>query len=855
MSNGLFDAGYGRDPFEDFFARFFGPGAGAGRPAQRVDIGRLMSEQARALVAQAADYAARHGATELDTEHLLRAALTAEPTRAMVASAGGDPDELAAQIDQADGQGSPKAALSVTPAAKRALLESHQIARALGSTYIGPEHILLALAANPDSSSGRILGAAHLDPALLAGAQGQAGEQRARPGAGPAPGGGGRTPNLDRFGRDLTELARGGGIDPVIGRDEEIAQTVEVLSRRGKNNPVLIGDAGVGKTAIVEGIAQRIADGEVPDTLLDRRVIQLDLSGVVAGTRYRGDFEERLSGLIDEIRAHSDELVVFIDELHTVVGAGAGGGGGDGGGSMDAGNMLKPALARGELHVIGATTLEEYRRYIEKDAALARRFQPILVAEPTPQDTIEILRGLRDRYEAHHQVRFTDEALVAAVELSDRYITDRFLPDKAIDLIDQTGARVRLRSRTPAGNVRALERQLDQAHRDKDQAVAAEQYERATELRDRIATLTGQIGQAREHEPGEHAAEVTADDIAEVVARRTGVPVSRLTEEEKDRLLHLEEHLHQRVIGQDEAVAAVTEAVRRSRAGFADPDRPIGSFLFLGPTGVGKTELARALAEALFGSQDRMVRVDMSEYQERHTVSRLVGAPPGYVGFEDAGQLTEAVRRQPYSLLLLDEIEKAHPDVFNILLQVLDDGRLTDAQGRTVDFKNTVLIMTSNLGSEIIAGQAGRIGFGPSDGAGRQDLRERLMRPLRESFRPEFLNRIDEIVVFQRLEAEQLRQITDLLLEETRRRAHAQDVRLEFATAAVDWLARRGHQPEFGARPLRRTIQREVDNRLSKLVLDGAIAPGSTVTVDVEGEGDEQRLAFHTTASSPVAGA
>jgi ATP-dependent Clp protease ATP-binding subunit ClpC len=631
----------------------------------------------------------------------------------------------------------------------------------------------------------------------------------------------------------------------VVALSSKIEQTVEVLSRRTKNNPVLIGEPGVGKTAIVEGIAQRIVDGDVPDTLRDKRLMQLDLAGLVAGTRYRGDFEERLKKVIDEIRARSDDLIVFIDELHTVVGAGAAEG------AMGASNMLKPALARGELHIIGATTIDEYRKNIEKDAALERRFQPILVPEPSVTDTIEILRGLSDRYEAHHQVRFTDEALVAAAELSDRYITDRFLPDKAIDLVDQAGARVRLRTKTPARDRREREQRLERLRREKDEAVAAEDYQRAGALRDEIASLTERPG--GEDADGERTVpEVTAADIAEVVSRATGIPVAQLTAEEKDRLLRLEEHLHRRVIGQDEAVLAVAEAVRRSRAGLGDPHRPIGSFLFLGPTGVGKTELARALAEALFGSEGRMVRIDMSEFQERHTVSRLVGAPPGYVGYEEAGQLTEAVRRTPYAVLLLDEIEKAHPDVFNILLQVLDDGRLTDGQGRTVDFKNTVVIMTSNLGSDVIGRRA--LGFGAAGGdggsPGDQQLRDRIMQRLRESFRPEFLNRIDDIIIFRHLDETQLRQITSLLLEETTRRLHAQAITVEFTTEAIDWLARRGFQPEFGARPLRRTIQREVDNRLSGMLLDGRLRPGQAVTVAT---GDEGGLAFRVADGQPPA--
>ncbi|WP_381809645.1 ATP-dependent Clp protease ATP-binding subunit [Streptomyces nigra] len=837
------------DPFGEFLARFFsGP-----RPGPRqIDIGRLLSQPARELVRGAAQYAAEHGSRDLDTQHLLRAALSAEPTRSLLSRAGADPDSLATEIDERSGpvqhppgETPPPTSLSLTPAAKRALLDAHDLARTRGHGYIGPEHVLSALAANPDSAAGHILNEARFAPS---GRMSPDSPEAAPPRPGPdqRPRVDTGTPTLDKYGRDLTDLARQGRIDPVIGRDEEIEQTVEVLSRRGKNNPVLIGDAGVGKTAIVEGLAQRITDGDVPDVLNGRRVIALDLTGVVAGTRYRGDFEERLTTIVDEIRANSDRLIVFIDELHTVVGAGGGGEGG----AMDAGNILKPALARGELHIVGATTLEEYRR-IEKDAALSRRFQPILVPEPTTADAIEILRGLRDRYEAHHQVRYSDEALVAAVELSDRYLTDRRLPDKAIDLIDQAGARVRLRSRTKGTDVRAMEREVEQLIRDKDQAVADEQYEQATHLRDRIVELKQRIADAggdSEVDEGMHLT-VTTENIAEVVSRQTGIPVSSLTEEEKDRLLGLEEHLHQRVVGQDEAVRVVSDAVLRSRAGLASPDRPIGSFLFLGPTGVGKTELARALAEALFGSEDRMVRLDMSEYQERHTVSRLIGAPPGYVGHEEAGQLTEVVRRHPYSLLLLDEIEKAHPDVFNILLQVLDDGRLTDSQGRTVDFTNAVIVMTSNLGSEAISRGGTGIGFGSGDGQADDEARtERILRPLRQQFRPEFLNRIDEIVVFRQLTTEQLKSITNLMLDKTRRMLNAQGVEVEFTDAAVDWLSERGYQPEYGARPLRRTIQREVDNQLSRLLLDGRVGEGGRVTVDVE----DGRLVFRTEELPPA---
>src|SRR3954452_1891564 len=827
MSSGFFPGGYG-SPFDDFFARYAAGGGSPRQPRQRIDISQSLSERARELVNTAARRAVETGSADLDTEHLLYAMTEEESTQHLLSRAGVDPGQLRRQLEGMPSRGEPRSdPPSLTPAAKRALLDAHQISRALGSTYIGPEHLLFALALNPESPGGQLLRAHGVTPETL---------QQAATGAGGGGSGPGRppssTPTLDEFGRDLTQLARDGRIDPVIGREEEIEQTLEVLARRRKNNPVLIGEAGVGKTAIVEGIAAQIVDGDVPENLRDRRVVEIDLTGLVAGTRYRGDFEERLKKIIDEIREHGDEVIAFIDELHTVVGAGASEGSGG------AGNMLKPALARGELHIIGATTLDEYRRTIEKDAALERRFQPILVSEPSVEDTVQILCGLRDRYEAHHQVRFTDEAVVAAVELSDRYITDRHLPDKAIDLIDQAGARVRRRVKTAPTDLRGLEQEVERLQREKDQAVAAEQYERASELRDQVVEAQQRLEQARDGgSEGTGVPEVGVEDIAEVVSRATGIPVSQLTQEEMERLLGLEQRLHERVVGQDEAVEVVSEAVRRSRVGLGAPDRPIGSFLFLGPTGVGKTELARALAEALFGDEDRMIRLDMSEFQERHTVSRLVGSPPGYVGYEDAGQLTEAVRRRPYSVVLFDEIEKAHPDVFNTLLQVLDDGRLTDSQGRTVDFRNTVVIMTSNLGSELIIDRRTPLGFGSADGGGDSDLRDRLMRRLREAFRPEFLNRIDEIVVFQQLEGAQLRQITDLLLEETRRRMRAQGIELEFATEAVDWLAEHGYQPEFGARPLRRAIQRELDNRLSRLLLEGQVHRGQRVRVVVR-DGD-----------------
>ncbi len=840
MTSAFGPGGPGSGQFDEFLARFLG--GATPRGAQRIDITALMTEQARGLVGAAAQQAAERGNTDLDAWHLLLAGLAVPPLRALIAGTGADVDELArhadAQLPRGEAGGE---APTLTPTAKRTLLDAHQISRALGASYIGPEHIVLALAANPDSPTGKALQGRGVDPQSLQRSASGAGRPSGRPGGGQSgQQGESDTPTIDQFGVDLTGRARAGELDPVIGREDEVDQTLEVLSRRTKNNPVLIGEAGVGKTAVVEGIAQRIVAGDVPEQLSGKRIVQLDLTGMVAGTRYRGDFEERMTKLVDEIRQHSDELIVFIDELHTMVGAG---GSGEGGG-MDAGNILKPALARGELHIVGATTLDEYRQSIEKDAALERRFQPVMVPEPSVTDTIAILHGLRDRYEAHHQVRFTDEALTAAAELSERYVTDRFLPDKAIDLVDQAGARKRLRSKAPHTDTRELERRVESLQRDKDQAVADEDYERAGALRDEVAQAQQALEEARhERTSGQGGVlEVGVEDIAEVVSRSTGIPVAQLTETERSRLLGLEDQLHQRVVGQDDAVRAVAEAVRRSRAGLGDPDRPIGSFLFLGPTGVGKTELAKALAAVMFGDEDRMVRVDMSEYSERHTVSRLVGSPPGYVGYGEAGQLTEEIRRRPYSVVLLDEMEKAHPDVFNTLLQVLDDGRLTDSQGRTVDFRNTVLIMTSNVGSELITTNTQALGFAPSGVNPDQSLQQRLMPRLRESFRPEFLNRIDEVIVFKRLDAEQLRTITDLLLTETRERLASLHVDVEFSTAAVDWLSEHGYQPEFGARPLRRTIQREVGNRLSEMLLGDEIAAGQTVHVDVSSEGDA--LAF-----------
>ncbi|TQM04374.1 ATP-dependent Clp protease ATP-binding subunit [Pseudonocardia kunmingensis] len=651
------------------------------------------------------------------------------------------------------------------------------------------------------------------------------------------PAAGGRTPRLDRFGRDLTADAARGVLDPVIGRDAEVDQVLEVLARRTKNNPVLVGDPGVGKTAIAEGIAQRVADGAVPAALRGVRVVALDLAGMVAGTRYRGDFEQRLTGVIDEVVAAERGIVLFVDELHAVVGAGSAEGG-----AMDAATLLKPALARGELQLIGATTVQEYRRHIEKDAALERRFEPVPIAEPSVEATIAILRGLRPRYEQHHDVRITDAALTAAAELSDRYVPDRFLPDKAIDLLDRASSRARIRAGTPdegpSGETRAGQDELEQLRRAREVAVDADDFERAHLLTREIEAAEAALGVAGPAGPDLRkggagpggSVEIGPDDVARVVSDSTGIPVAQLTGAERRRLLDLEALLHRRVVGQDAAVETVADAVRAGRAGLAHPDRPVGSFLFLGPTGVGKTELARALAEALFGSADALLRFDMSEYADRSSAMRLVGAPPGHIGYDDAGQLTEAVRRTRYSVLLLDEIEKAHPDVIGTLLQVLDAGRLTDAHGRAVDFTHTVVIMTSNLGAErvLAAGAAGR----PVE-----EVREGVLAVTRLHFRPEFLNRIDDIVLFSALDRAELRQITTLLLAGTEERLRAQGIALEVTPAAVDWLAERGHEPELGARPLRRTIAREVDRALSRLIISEELGTGGRVVVDVHDGG------------------
>ncbi|PPH43334.1 AAA family ATPase [Rathayibacter sp. AY1C9] len=822
----------GASSFDDFLARYL-DGERA-RAARSIDLSRFLTARTRDILQSAGRFALERGQTELDALHVLRVLIDDETVSQAVRRIGVDPAAIAtgaeARLPQADEAHASQNAATITPSAQRALFHAYQVARSSGSTYIEPEHLFFALVLGQDAPAGQVLARAGVTAEALTQGMRETEAPQQQEAEQPAS----DTPLLDKFGTDLTALAREGLLDPVIGRADEIEQTVEILSRRTKNNPVLVGEAGVGKTAIVEGLARAIVAEEVPEQLRGKRVISLDLPGMLAGTRYRGDFEERLTGTMDEIAAHSGELIVFIDEVHTVVGAGGGGEGG-----MDAGNILKPRLARGELHLVGATTLKEYRT-IEKDPALERRFQPVRVGEPGIEDAVAILHGLRPAYEEHHRVRFTDEALRASVELSARYLTDRVLPDKAIDLIDQAGARLRLRLGAGVDTGALLER-LATLEADKNAAVSAEHYEEASRVRDEISAVQAELDAATGSAPAE--AVVGETEIAAVIARATGIPVSRLTEGERERLAHLETELHQRVIGQDDAVTAVARAVRRSRTGLGDSSRPVGSFLFLGPTGVGKTELARTLAGSLFADEQSVIRFDMSEFGERHTVSRLVGAPPGYVGYDEAGQLTERVRRNPYSVVLFDEIEKAHPDVFNLLLQVLDDGRLTDGQGRTVDFRNTVIIMTSNLGSEFLASRSGALGFvAQSDAsaegfASEKDLRDRVMGRLREAMRPEFLNRIDEIVLFRRLGREQLREIVGIVLDTTRSRLAPREVTLEVTEAAVDWLAENGYEPQYGARPLRRLVQRSIDDRIADLFVSGEVSDGGAVRVDaVAGE-------------------
>ncbi len=828
-------------PWESLLGDFFPPRRRPDREAP--DLGSYLSDEGRELLQRAARVAVDFGKREMDTEHLLYALTESEAAREFLRKAQLDPQDIRGYIDHNAPRGvlgaerGETVRVGMSPRVKAVLERAFHRSRDLGHSYVGPEHLLLGLLEEPDGLGGEVLRRFGLTPDALQG------QLRRTAGREPARGAKSATPILDKHSRDLTALAREGKLDPVIGRAKEIETVIEVLARRKKNNPVLIGEPGVGKTAIVEGLAQRIARDEVPEVLRGKRLVELNVNSLVAGTKYRGEFEERVKELLDEILAHQDELVLFIDELHTIVGAGQAEGG------LDIANTLKPALARGELHLIGATTLNEYQKHIEKDAALERRFQPVFIAEPTVEGTVAILRGLRDRFEAHHKVRITDEAIVAAAELSDRYISGRYLPDKAIDLLDQAAARVRIATTSRPATVQELEAEIAALKREQDYATSRKQFDRAKEIEASIAEKERALDQATEEWRKGLASgtpEVRAEHVAEIVSSLTGIPVADLTAEERERLLKLEEKLHERVVGQEEAVAAVAAAVRLSRAGLKEGHRPIATFLFLGPTGVGKTELAKTLAWAVFGDEDAVVRIDMSEYTERHTASRLVGAPPGYVGYEEGGQLTERVRRRPYSVVLLDEIEKAHPEVHNLLLQVFDDGRLTDGKGRVVDFSNTILIATSNVGSELIqanltAPEGRRLDY--------KALKERLMDVLRAHFRPEFLNRIDEVIVFHALTKDHIRDIVLLQLERVRRVARGQGVELEFEGSLVDHLAEVGYRPEFGARELKRKIRSEVENPLAAALLKGEIREGDRVRVAYDPAAGEVRF---TVANAPT---
>ncbi|WP_059174102.1 ATP-dependent protease ATP-binding subunit ClpC [Bacillus sp. FJAT-27445] len=791
------------------------------------------TERAQKVLALAQEEAIRLGHNNIGTEHILLGLVREGDGIAAKAlyGLGLGAEKIQSEVETLIGRGQEvPQTIHYTPRAKKVIELSMDEARKLGHSYVGTEHILLGLIREGEGVAARVLNnlgvslnKARQQVLQLLGSN----ESGGHPGSTSVSA---NTPTLDSLARDLTVIAREGTLDPVIGRSKEIQRVIEVLSRRTKNNPVLIGEPGVGKTAIAEGLAQQIVNNEVPEILRDKRVMTLDMGTVVAGTKYRGEFEDRLKKVMDEIR-QAGNIILFIDELHTLIGAGGAEG------AIDASNILKPSLARGELQCIGATTLDEYRKYIEKDAALERRFQPIRVEEPTADESVQILQGLRDRYEAHHRVTITDEAIEAAVKLSDRYISDRFLPDKAIDLIDEAGSKVRLRSYTTPPNLKELEVKLEEVRKEKDAAVQSQEFEKAASLRDSEQRLREQLEETKKswkEQQGKENSEVTVEDIAHVVSSWTGIPVSKLAQTETQKLLNLEEILHSRVIGQEEAVKAVSKAVRRARAGLKDPKRPIGSFIFLGPTGVGKTELARALAEAMFGDEDAMIRIDMSEYMEKHSTSRLVGSPPGYVGYEEGGQLTEKVRRKPYSVVLLDEIEKAHPDVFNILLQVLEDGRLTDSKGRTVDFRNTVLILTSNVGAEALKRNK-YVGFNIQDGEqDYKDMKGKVMEELKKAFRPEFLNRIDEIIVFHSLERKHLKEIVTLLSDQLIKRLKEQDITLVLTDTAKEKISQEGYDPEYGARPLRRAIQKHIEDRLSEELLKGTLLTGQHVIIDVD---------------------
>jgi ATP-dependent Clp protease ATP-binding subunit ClpC len=803
------------------------------------------TERARQVVVLAQEEARGLKHNYIGTEHLLLGLLREEEGVAarVLDSLQISTEEVRAAVVRIVGTGEEVATgqIPFTPRAKKVLELALREALSLGHNYIGTEHILLGLIREDEGVAARILLDLDAEPEKIRNEVMRTLSGPTRRGQTGGPEGKKNPKMLDQFGRNLTKLAEEGKLDPCIGRATEIERVMQILSRRTKNNPVLIGEPGVGKTAVVEGFAQRIANNEVPELLKGKQVFTLDLAALVAGSKYRGEFEERLKKVMKEIREQGD-IILFIDELHNLVGAGAAEG------AIDAASILKPALARGELQTIGATTLDEYRKYLERDAALERRFQQIRVDEPTVEQTVEILKGLRDRYEQHHKVNITDEALAAAGELADRYISDRFLPDKAIDLIDEAASRMRIKSMTAPPQNRELEVEIETTRREKEAAIEAQEFEKAANLRDKERRLTNKKRELEEQwEAGETGAErpsIGEDEIADIVSMWTGIPVVKLTEAETARLMRMEEELHKRVIGQHPAIEVISKAIRRSRAGLKDPKRPTGSFIFLGPSGVGKTELARTLAEFLFGDEDAMTRIDMSEYMEKHAVSRLVGSPPGYIGYDEGGQLTEAVRRKPYCVLLLDEIEKAHPDVFNILLQILEDGRLTDSQGRTVDFRHAIVIMTSNIGAQEIARNT-PLGFAVSadeTGISYDDMKNRIMGELKKVFRPEFLNRIDDVIVFHKLQREEIKQIVELLLTRIRRSMAERELQLDLTDEAKDMLVEKGWDPAMGARPLRRAIQRYIEDPLADFVLRSQLPPGATVIVDPAPEGDAQEV-------------
>lgn len=781
------------------------------------------------------DCAAEMGHTYIGTEHLLLGLLEEQTgvAAATLTECGLKSDDLKEKILASIGKGA-KTSLTpedFTPRTKRVMQTAVMASAQVGHSFVGTEHLLIALLSERDSYAVKFLEELGVSPnSVLTALRASLSEEPERESTSDLSSkkGDGKNKNLEKFGRDLTEAAKAGEIDPVIGREQEIRRVIEILSRRTKNNPVLIGEPGVGKTAVAEGLALKIAKGEVPELLKDKRVFSLNLTGMIAGTKYRGDFEERIKSVIDELKKDRN-TILFIDELHTIVGAGSAEG------SADAANILKPNLAKGDLQVIGATTLAEYRKYIEKDAALERRFQPVMVGEPTKAEAIEILKGLKDRYEAHHKVKISDEAIEAAVELSVRYIADRFLPDKAIDLIDESASRLRLKEQTPPLELKEAERELSELENEKAEAVSAQDFERAAKVRDKQKSLAAQIEEKREKWKADskaNVAVVTKEDIAKTVSDWSGIPAQELTKEESERLLNLEAELHSRVVGQDKAVKAVSKAIRRGRAGLKEENRPIGSFIFLGPTGVGKTELTKALASAMFGSDNAMIRLDMSEYMEKHTVSKLIGSPPGYVGYDDGGQLTEKVRRNPYSVILFDEIEKAHPDVFNMLLQILEDGRLTDSQGRTVSFKNTVIIMTSNVGARLITNTQKSLGFDTQEKS--EDINATVMAELKKVFRPEFLNRVDDIIVFSKLTKDEVKEIAAIMLKNLNERLKALGYDLEFTDKALERIAEEGFDENYGARPIRRAVRALVEDELSEKLLSGEFEGKKKILCDFD---------------------